>query len=410
MQKRMIEYDAIILGAGGAGLMCAAVAGQGGARVLVIDHADQPGKKILISGGGRCNFTNSHADASRYISANPHFAKSALGRYTPADFIALVDEYGIAWHEKTLGQLFCDGSAKQIVAMLMSECEKAGVHFAFGNPVGDVRHVDGRFHTGIASAPALVIATGGPSIPKMGATDFAYRLARQFGLKLVEPRPALVPFTLGGEEVLFRDLSGVATPVIARAGKTKFREAALFTHKGLSGPAILQVSSYWRHGEPVGINFLPDLAPGWLRAHKQVKPRATIRSAIATHLPDRLAETLAARLSEDRELSALKDAAIELIERQFSDWIFTPNGTEGFAKAEVTIGGVSTAALSSQTLEARAVPGLYVIGEAVDVTGWLGGYNFQWAWASGVAAGQAIGALSAEKREIPRLTSQTSHG
>ncbi len=371
--------------------MCAAIAGQGGARVLVIDHADQPGKKILISGGGRCNFTNVHADASRYISANPHFAKSALGRYTPADFIALVDAYGIAWHEKTLGQLFCDGSAKQIVAMLMAECDKVGVDFLFGNAVGTVSQTDGRFQVGSASAPALVIATGGPSIPKMGATDFAYHLAKQFGLKLVEPRPALVPFTLGGDETLFRELSGVATPVTARAGKTEFREAALFTHKGLSGPAILQVSSYWRNGEPVGIDFLPDLPSGWLRAHKQVKPRATVRATLSAHLPDRLAETLSDRLKEPRELAQMKDAVLETIERQLADWTFNPNGTEGYAKAEVTVGGISTAALSSQTMEARTVPGLYVIGEAVDVTGWLGGYNFQWAWASGVAAGQAIG-------------------
>ncbi len=392
MQDLNNHYDAIILGAGGAGLMCAAVAGQGGARVRVIDHADEPGKKILISGGGRCNFTNVHADASRYISANPHFAKSALGRYTPADFIALVDAYGIAWHEKTLGQLFCDGSAKQIVAMLMAECSKGGVTFAFGKPVGEVSHKDGRFHIGNATATALVIATGGPSIPKMGATDFAYKLAKQFGLKLVEPRPALVPFTLGGDEVLFRELSGVATPVTARTGKTEFSEAALFTHKGLSGPAILQISSYWRHGESVAIDFLPDLRPGWLRAHKQVKPRATVRAALSAQLPDRLAETLSDRLGERRELSQMKDVALEATERQLANWIFTPNGTEGYAKAEVTVGGISTAALSSRTMEARTVPGLYVIGEAVDVTGWLGGYNFQWAWASGVAAGQAIGA------------------
>ena len=256
------DYDAIVLGAGAAGLMCAAVAGQRGRRVLLLDHADQVGKKILISGGGRCNFTNIHTVPDRYISANPHFAKSALARYTPADFIALVDRHGIAHHEKTLGQLFCDGSAKQVVAMLLDECAKGGVEVRCDQPVREVTHADGKFRVIFGDQPFtaanLVIATGGPSIPKMGASGFAYDLARQFGLKVVEPRPALVPLTLGGNDVLFRDLSGVATPVEARAGKAAFREAALFTHKGLSGPAILQVSSYWRHGEPVTIDFLPD--------------------------------------------------------------------------------------------------------------------------------------------------------
>lgn len=387
-------YDAIILGAGAAGMMCAAVAGQRGKRVLVIDHADAVGKKILISGGGRCNFTNIHTVPDRYLSANPHFAKSALGRYSPQDFIALLDSYGIAWHEKTLGQLFCDGSARQIVAMLEEECAKGGVTIALGQPIADVSHADGQYRVThgakSATAPALVIATGGPSIPKMGATGFAYDLARQFGLKVVEPRPALVPLTLGGEETLFRSLSGVATQIIARAGKAMFREAALFTHKGLSGPAILQVSSYWRHGDPVAVNFLPDAPQGWLIAAKRAQPRATLRSALGGMLPDRLATTLAERLGPDKRLADQPDRALAEDESRLCDWRFHPNGTEGYAKAEVTAGGISTDGLSSQTMEARKVPGLYAIGEAVDVTGWLGGYNFQWAWASGQAAGLAI--------------------
>ncbi|MFN3818077.1 NAD(P)/FAD-dependent oxidoreductase [Blastomonas sp.] len=388
------SYDAIILGAGAAGLYCAAIAGQRGKTVLLIDHADAVGKKILISGGGRCNFTNVDTQPDRYISANPHFAKSALGRYSPQDFIALVDAYGIAWHEKTLGQLFCDGSARQIVAMLEEECAKGGVQIALGQPIADVAHADGTYTvtygSKTASAPALVIATGGPSIPKMGATGFAYDLARQFGLKVVEPRPALVPLTLGGEETLFRSLSGVATDVIVRAGKTAFREAALFTHKGLSGPAILQISSYWRHGDPVAVNFLPDTAAGWLTAAKRSQPRATLRSTLAGLLPDRLAATLAERLEGDKRLADQGDKILAEAERRLGAWDFHPNGTEGYAKAEVTAGGISTDGLSSQTMEARKVPGLYAIGEAVDVTGWLGGYNFQWAWASGHAAGLAL--------------------
>lgn len=388
------EYDAIVLGAGAAGLMCAAVAGARGRRVLLLDHADTVGKKILISGGGRCNFTNVNTAPDRFISANPHFAKSALARYTPADFIALVERHGIAYHEKTLGQLFCDGSAKQIVAMLLEEAAKAGVDVRTGLPVSDVTHAHGKFTVRFGdqsfTAPALVIATGGPSIPKMGATGFAYDLARQFGLKVVEPRPALVPLTLGGDDVLFRELSGIAAPVEARAGKAAFREAALFTHRGLSGPAILQVSSYWRHGEPVTIDLLPNAPSGWLLDTKRTRPRITLRAALGAMLPDRLAETLAERLALPGELSAQTDRKLAEAEAQLAGWIFRPNGTEGFAKAEVTVGGISTANLSSQTMMAKTVPNLYAVGEAVDVTGWLGGYNFQWAWASGHAAGQVI--------------------
>ncbi len=387
-------YDAIVLGAGGAGLMCAATAGQRGRRVLVIDHSDAPGKKILISGGGRCNFTNIHTAPDRFLSANRHFPKSALGRYRPQDFIDMVDRHGIAWHEKTLGQLFCDGSARQIVAMLMDECAAGSVAFAFGQGITDIAHADGRFAVRhgdrVSVAWSLVIATGGPSIPQIGASGFAYDIARQFGLKVVEPRPALVPLTLGGAQLLFRELSGVATEVVARAGTTAFREAALFTHRGLSGPSILQVSSYWRHGEPVTIDFLPDAVRGWLSSAKRMSPRATLKAVLSASLPARLAETLADRVGLAGELSSHKDSALAQVERQLAAWAFHPNGTEGFAKAEVTVGGISTADLSSQTMAARHVPGLYAIGEAVDVTGWLGGYNFQWAWASGWAAGQTL--------------------
>ena len=374
--------------------MCAGVAGQRGRRVLLIDHADQPGKKILISGGGRCNFTNVNTAPDRYLSANPHFMKSALRRYTAQDFIDLVDRYRIAWHEKTLGQLFCDGSARQIVAMLMEECAKGAVRISLGPSISDVEHADGsyrvRYGDETATAPTLVIATGGPSIPKMGATGFAYDLARKFGLKVVEPRPALVPLTLGGDEVLFRELSGVATEVVARAGKTSFREAALFTHKGLSGPAILQVSSYWRHGQEIGIDFLPDLEANWPVAAKRERPRTHFHTALGELLPGRLAETLAKRIGLWGEFANMPDRKLEEAGRKLADWRFRPNGTEGFAKAEVTAGGISTDGLSSQTMEAKAVPGLYAIGEAVDVTGWLGGYNFQWAWASGWAAAQVL--------------------
>ena len=384
----MSEFDAIVLGAGAAGLFCAATAGQRGKRVLLLDHNAEAGRKILISGGGRCNFTNLHTAPDRYLSANPHFAKSALARYTPADFIKLVDGHGIAWHEKTLGQLFCDQSARQIVAMLLEECERGQVTLRLGGETGTVAHRDGRFHVAGASAPALVIATGGPSIPKLGATQFAYELARQFGLKVVQPRPALVPLTLSGEDALFAELSGVATEVVARCGKAAFREAALFTHRGLSGPAILQVSSYWQRGEQVRIDYLPDQPQGWLLEAKRSQPRSALRRVLP--LPERLATTLAERLGLAGELGNQSDKALRAAEQRLHDWQFQPNGSEGFAKAEVTAGGISTAELSSQTMAAKKVPGLYAIGEAVDVTGWLGGYNFQWAWASAHAAGSAI--------------------
>ena len=386
-------FDAIIVGAGAAGMFCAALAGQRGRRVLLIDHSPEPGRKILISGGGRCNFTNIGASAGNFLSANPHFAKSALGRFAPTDFIALVEKHGIAWHEKTLGQLFCDGSSKQIVAMLLDECAAGGVEFAFGQ-AATIEHRDGAFEVGLgaetAKAPALVLATGGLSIPKLGATSFAYDVARRFGLKIIEPRPALVPLTLPGEQALFKTLSGVSADVVASAGTGRFREAALFTHRGLSGPAILQVSSYWRHGEPVTIDFLPDRPLGWLRQAKRGDPRASLRRVVGRLLPERLAETLLEQVGTGGDLGNIPDRTLEDVERRLAGWQFTPDGSEGFAKAEVTIGGTSTAELSSKTMEAKRLPGLYAIGEAVDVTGWLGGYNFQWAWASAHAAAHAL--------------------
>ncbi|HET6943004.1 MAG TPA: aminoacetone oxidase family FAD-binding enzyme [Sphingomicrobium sp.] len=387
------SFDAIIIGAGAAGMFCAALAGQRGRRVLLIDHSPEPGRKILISGGGRCNFTNVGATAANYLSANPHFAKSGLSRFTPADFIALVERYGIAWHEKTLGQLFCDGSSKQIVAMLLDECAAGGVETAFGQSA-TVEHRNGSFlvsfGNGSVQAPALLLASGGLSIPKLGATSFAYDVARRFGLKIVEPRPALVPLTLAGDQALFKTLSGVSAEVVARAGGGKFREAALFTHRGLSGPAILQISSYWRHGDPVTVDFLPDFPAGWLRQAKRSEPRITLRRQLGRNLSDRLAETLSDQLGIVAELGNIADRTLEAVERRLGEWRFMPNGSEGFAKAEVTIGGISTAELSSQTMMSKRVPGLFVIGEAVDVTGWLGGYNFQWAWASAHAAAQAL--------------------
>ena len=387
------EFDAIVLGAGAAGLMCAARAGQRGRSVLLLERAATPGKKILISGGGRCNFTNIGAGPANYLSANPHFAKSALARYTARDFLALVESHGIAWHEKTLGQLFCDGSAKQIVAMLLEECAKGEVDLRCGEEIASVEQADGftvTTQSGRFRAPSLVIATGGPSIPKMGASGYAYDLARQFGLKVVEPRPALVPLTLGGEEVLFRDISGVSAAVVTSAGKARFAEAALFTHRGLSGPAILQASSYWRPGEPLFVDFLPDESGDFLLDAKRAAPRSTLRAWLRERLPARLADILAERLALEVEFGNAPDKALRGAGERLKRWTFQPNGTEGFAKAEVTVGGIATAELSSKTMEAKRVPGLYAIGEAVDVTGWLGGYNFQWAWASGVAAGEAL--------------------
>lgn len=398
MTKQIERYDAIVLGAGAAGMMCAAVAGQRGKRILLVDHADQPGKKILISGGGRCNFTNLHTHPECFLSSNPHFSKSALGRYQPAEFIALVESYGIAWHEKTLGQLFCDGSAKQIVAMLLEECAKGQVDVRLGAPITDISRTESgikvHFSGRDIEAQVLVVATGGPSIPKMGATGFAYDIGKQFKLSIVEPRPALVPLTLGNSDNDLKELRGVSANVVASCGKAKFQEAFLFTHRGVSGPAILQISSYWQPNQNITLDLGPGLESEWLLQKKREKPKAAIRTVLSEHLPARLANLLANRLANGgihvEELGRAPDRLLREIEEFLRVWTIKPTGTEGYAKAEVTAGGISTKELSSRTMESRRVPGLYFIGECVDVTGWLGGYNFQWAWASGMAAGQSI--------------------
>jgi predicted Rossmann fold flavoprotein len=387
-----LNFDTIILGAGAAGLMCAIEGGKRGRRVLLLEHADRVGKKILISGGGRCNFTNLHCKPENFLSANPHFAKSALARYTPADFIALVESYGIAYHEKTLGQLFCDDSAKQIVAMLLSECVKAGVRVATSTGVQAVAGDDAGYLVTTAAGSlrtrSLVIATGGLSIPKMGATSFGYDVARQFGIPIREPRPALVPFVLGGEEhAHFADLTGVSAEVIASIGKRRFREKLLFTHRGLSGPAVLQISSYWNGADPVMVDWAPGqevLAEliGASAGRSMAAAKALLRASLPGRLADRLLDVAAP--------TSWTNHALAELEGRLHAWPFTPTGTEGYDKAEVTAGGVDTDALSAQTMECRAVPGLYFIGEVVDVTGQLGGFNFQWAWASGAAAGRAV--------------------
>ena len=386
------KFDVVIVGAGAAGLMCAISAGRRGRRVLLIDHADTPGKKILISGGGRCNFTNRTVRPENFLSGNPHFARSALARYQPEDFIALLQRHAIAWHEKTLGQLFCDGSARQVVAMLLAECEAAGVVVRCGCRITDIGRSDRyRIETGTGSvtAQSLVLATGGLSIPKMGATGFAHEVATRFGLPLTPIRPALVPFTFDGEDgAIMHALSGVSVPVVATCGRTRFGEALLFTHRGLSGPAILQVSSYWREGEPIVLELLPD-AMRLLLERKRARPRAGSRTVLAELLPARLAQGLAERHLPAVEIGNIPDRLLKQLAGLLASWRLTPSGTEGYAKAEVTGGGIDTRALSSRTMQSEAVPGLFAIGEAVDVTGWLGGYNFQWAWASGWAAGEA---------------------
>ena len=379
------DFDVIVAGAGAAGLMCALRAGQRGRKVLVLDHADRVGKKILISGGGRCNFTNLLSRPEAFLSANPHFCKSALARYTQHDFIALVARHRIAWHEKTLGQLFCDGSARQIVAMLLAECEAGGVDVRVAHRITAIEKAD-RFTVvtdhGVFSSASLVLATGGLSIPKMGATGFAHDVARRFGLALSETRPGLVPLALGVPA-----LSGVSLEVVARLARTRFREAMLFTHRGLSGPAILQISSYWREGQEISIDLLPDTDAGaFLKERKRTRPRAELRTVLGEVLPQRLAEAWAA----EGTMATLRDRDLEALAARLKAWKIVPTGSEGYAKAEVTVGGVDTSALSSRTMEARDVPGLHVVGEAVDVTGWLGGYNFQWAWSSGWVAGEAV--------------------
>ena len=392
----MEHVDAIILGAGAAGLMAAIAAGRRGRRVVVVDHAPQVGSKILISGGGRCNFTNTGTTADRFLSSNPRFARAALHRYKPSDFLALVEKHRIPWHEKTLGQLFCDNSARDIVAMLLAECQAAGVTIRTGVRVTEVSK-PGRFRV-VANgreteAPALVLATGGLSIPKMGATGFSLDLARRFGLPVVEPRPGLVPLTFEGEMLeLMRPLSGLSLPAVARFGKTpRFPEAVLFTHRGLSGPAILQVSSYWQPGQAFSLDLLPGQDPvALLLARKQSRPRAEPRTVLGEFLPQRLAQALGGAWFTSTEMANQPDRALRAAGEKLRALPLAPSGTEGYAKAEVMLGGVDTAVLHPDTLQARSVPGLFVVGEAVDVTGWLGGYNFQWAWASGWCAGEAI--------------------
>jgi predicted Rossmann fold flavoprotein len=412
--ERSVDFDAVVLGAGAAGMMCAAVAGQRGRRVLLLDHAVKLGEKIRISGGGRCNFTNVHTRPEAFLSRNPHFCRSALSRYTPRDFIALVERYGIRYHEKTLGQLFCDESAREIIEMLKAECDAGGVQWAMPATVERVARVDElsaadapRFEVttsqGTVRTRAVVIATGGLSIPKIGATPFGYRIAEQFHVPVVAPKPALVPLAAPPEWLAqFGGLSGTSFEAIVSCTETPrgaqfpaFREAALVTHRGLSGPAILQVSSYWQLAGArgaVALDLLPDMNEGavraWLAAHRH--DNQALGALLAEFLPRRFAQSFAQAHGWTPPLAQLSNAAVDAIAQTLKDWRIQPSGTLGYAKAEVTLGGVDTDALLQQTMEARAVPGLYFIGEVVDVTGWLGGYNFQWAWASGYAAGLAV--------------------
>ena len=361
--------------------MCAIAAGARGKRVALLDHNNQVGAKILISGGGRCNFTNIGTGPQNFLSENPHFCRSALSRYTPADFLALMARHNIAWHEKTLGQLFCDGSARQVVAMLLAECAEAQVQVKLNAKITDIRKSDGftvETQGETFTSPALVLATGGLSIPKMGATGFAYDAAKKFGLNIITPRPALVPLKAPpGELEFYTNLSGVSLPAIASCGTASFKENILFTHRGLSGPAILQISSYLRDGQALSLDLAPEIdALKFLKERKHARPKVKLKTILAELLPQRLAQAMA-------------PADLPALAGRLKNWTITPDGSEGFAKAEATAGGIDTNALSSKTMEAKAVPGLYAIGEAVDVTGWLGGYNFQWAWASGWCAGQA---------------------
>ncbi len=386
----MLNFDALVLGAGAAGLLCAIEAGKRGRRVAVLEHADRVGKKILISGGGRCNFTNIHCQPENFISANEHFAKSALARYTPADFIALVEKHRIPYHEKTLGQLFCDRSAQDIIDLLESECRAAGVQTFLQSRIREVQRTTEfvvSTESGKFRAPALVVATGGLSIPKMGATPFGYELARQFGLKIVGTKPALVPFVLAGEDrSRYCNLAGVSAEVVATADHHAFREKMLITHRGFSGPAILQVSSYWEKGQPIRIDLAPERDfTATIRAAK-VRNIGAAQKAFQGILPKRFAE----RWLENHVPAAWNNDALAKLDKQAHDWVIIPADTEGYEKAEVTAGGVDTAELSSKTMECLKVKGLFFIGEVVDVTGHLGGFNFQWAWASGAAAGRAL--------------------
>ena len=386
----MRKFDALVLGGGAAGLLCAIEAGKRGRRAAVLEHADRIGKKILISGGGRCNFTNIHCQPENFISANEHFAKSALARYSPADFIALVEKHRIPYHEKTLGQLFCDRSAQDVTELLESECQAAGVQIFLQSRIREVQRTTEfvvHIESGEFQAPALVVATGGLSIPKMGATPFGYKLARQFGLKIVETKPGLVPFVLAGKDrSQYCDLAGVSAEVVAKANHHAFREKMLITHRGLSGPAILQISSYWEKGQPIRIDLAPDREiTAAIRAAK-VRNMTAARTAFQGILPKRLAE----RWLEEHAPTAWNNDALTKLEKHAHAWVIKPADTEGYEKAEVTAGGVDTDELSSKTMECLKVKGLFFIGEVVDVTGHLGGFNFQWAWASGAAAGRAL--------------------
>lgn len=391
----MENFDVVVIGAGAAGMMCAIEAGKRGHSVLVIDHAKAPGEKIRISGGGRCNFTNIGASPANFLSANPKFCVSALRRYTPKDFIALVERYGIAYHEKTLGQLFCDGSAKQIIDMLLAEMKTAGAQLRLETSVQGVSKIDGGFEVALSSGKvrcqSLVVASGGKSIPKMGATGLGYDIARQFGLNIVETRPALVPLTFeAGMLARLASLSGVSLDAVVSSGKTKFREGMLFTHRGLSGPSILQISSYWREGGEIVV----DMAPGTdvlaaLKAARSANGRQAARTALSAIVPARLAQLIAEEAGATGNLADCSDKVLTKMATAVNAWAVKPVGSEGYRTAEVTLGGVDTEGLDSRTMQAKAVAGLYFIGEVVDVTGWLGGYNFQWAWASGWSAGQA---------------------
>ena len=391
------QFDTIVLGAGAAGLFHAGLAGQRGRRVLVLDHAKRPADKVRISGGGRCNFTNLETRADRFLGKNLHFAKSALARYTPWDFISLMAAHGLTYTEKHKGQLFCDQKSGAIIKMLLDECEKGSAEIRLSTDISGVTHQDGRFlvetRSGAVSGQRLVVATGGLSIPKMGATALAYDIARQFGHDIVETRPGLVPFTFSGElGEKFAAISGVAAPVIASVPGARFEEDLLFTHRGLSGPAALQTSSYWTSGEPLSLclQTSEDMNAA-LRAAKQDSPKQTFVKALEAHVPARLAALLAevGPIAQDARLADLSHAAIDEFAAFLKDWRVTPMGTEGYRTAEVTVGGISTDGLNQKTMESRHVPGLYFIGECVDVTGWLGGYNFQWAWASAHAAALA---------------------
>ena len=396
----MENFDVLVIGAGAAGMMCAIEAGKRGRSVLVIDHAKAPGEKIRISGGGRCNFTNTGASIHNFLSSNPKFALSALRRYRPKDFIALVERYGIAYHEKTLGQLFCDGSAKQIIDMLLTEMKAASVILRLETSVQTVAKVDSGFEVTLSSGKvrcaSLVVASGGKSIPKMGATGLGYDIARQFGLNIVDTRPALVPLTFeAGMLARLTPLSGVALDAVVAHGRTRFREGMLFTHRGLSGPSILQISSYWREGDEIRVDMAPGVdALAALKTARTATPRQAVATVLSTLLPKRVAQAIAEEEAADPEnkrggnIADCSDKVLGRLASAVNAWTFKPVGSEGYRTAEVTLGGVDTDALDSRTLEAKAVPGLYFIGEVVDVTGWLGGYNFQWAWASGWSAGQ----------------------